>query len=500
MDTVIKTSAVPLPRSLGLSWPLLVAMLAIVAVLGLDPAARVLGDPDSYWHVASGRWIVEHASIPSRDPFSYSLQGAPWTAHEWLSEIAMYGIYRAGGWAGLVVMAACCFALVLARLTRFLMDRMEPAHALLFVGFTAGMLNSHLLARPHVMAWLLLAAWTSKLIDAVESRRAPPGWLLALMVLWANMHLSFTLGLLLAGALALEALLAGPVAERRRMAWVWGRFLLLAIAASVLTPHGWESYAYTWDVMQQKVAMANIGEWLSPNFQQPHPLEVWVLLMLGIALTGRAQMGWLRVLLILGLVHLALKHQRNVDVLGLVTPFLLATPLARSWQATSKGGDVEALDRWFRSFAAPARPLAVAVCTVAIALFVVGAAQWRDDKPAASITPKAAMEAAMAAGARGRVLNDYGFGGYLIQQGIPVFIDGRSDMYGDRFLEEWLAAMRLKDRKSFLDFLEAHRFGWSLLPPGTPAIAVLDDLPGWRRIYADETAVVHVREAEGDRR
>jgi len=59
------------------------------------------------------RWMLEHGVFPTVDTFSHSAPGTPWTAFEWLSELAMLGVYRAGGWAGLVAMAACCFGLTL---------------------------------------------------------------------------------------------------------------------------------------------------------------------------------------------------------------------------------------------------------------------------------------------------------------------------------------------------------------------------------------------------
>jgi len=306
------------------------------------------------------------------------------------------------------------------------------------------------------------------------------------------MHGTFALGLLLGAGMALDAVLAHPRDMRMAAAKPWGIFVALSVGAAMSTPGGWQALAHTVHIMGMN-ALANIGEFLSPNFQQPSSLELWLLLVVALALSGRVRLPWLRMVLVLGLIHLALKHQRNISVLGLVAPFLMATPFARHWYATGTlNRDAQLLDRWFLSLAAPARPMALAVCTVATALFAAASMHLRPPEPASMITPKAAIDAAVAAGAKGTVLNEYSFGGFLIYEGIPVFIDGRADMYGDAFVEKLLGALRLKERKQFLEFLNEHRFGWSLLAPGTPAIAVLDDLPGWRRVYADDTAVVHV--------
>ena len=113
--------------------------------------------------------------------------------------------------------------------------------------------------------------------------------------------------------------------------------------------------------------------------------------------------------------------------------------------------------------------------------------------PRQSITPAAALDALRAADVPGPVFNDYNFGGYLIHAGVPVFIDGRADMYGDQFLEKYDDAISLRSSDGLTRLLAEHRIGATMLEPKTPAVALLDHLPGWRRLHADEIAVVHVR-------
>ena len=87
-------------RMVGVSWPLLAFLAVLVGVLASPRPFALLLDGDTYWHLAAGRWIVEHGVVPSTDPFSHSMPEAPWTAHEWLSELVLHGVHRLGGWAG----------------------------------------------------------------------------------------------------------------------------------------------------------------------------------------------------------------------------------------------------------------------------------------------------------------------------------------------------------------------------------------------------------------
>jgi hypothetical protein len=481
-------------RTFGLSWPLLVALLCFLAISATVRFNAVLVDPDTYWHLAAGRWMVEHGSVPQVDPFSHSMPGTAWTAHEWLAELLLAGLHQVGGWVALTLAVAMVFAATVAYVLRFLLARMEPVHALLLTAFAGSMLLDHLLARPHVFIWPLLAIWVGTLVNAGEQGRDPPWLLLPLMTLWANLHGSFTLGLALGVALGCDAVLSRPAAQRRQAAVRWCAFVALAAGATVLTPAGWHGLVYPFQIMHMTVALDVIKEWLSPNFHQPQLLELWLLLMLAMACCGRLRLPWLRLVLVLGLVHLALKHQRHLEILGLVTPFLVATPLAQHWAATrGPGKDAEGLDRFFHALAAPARMGTIAAAGALAALLVVIGLQSGRFTPLDQVLPDKALAAALRAGASGPVLNSYNFGGYLIYQGVPVFIDGRADMYGDALLKRYLGATSLEDGKALPALLKDYHIGWTMLEPRMAATVLLDQMPGWKRVYADEVAVVHVR-------
>jgi hypothetical protein len=91
------------------------------------------------------------------------------------------------------------------------------------------------------------------------------------------------------------------------------------------------------------------------------------------------------------------------------------------------------------------------------------------------------------------VLNAYDYGGYLIDQGVRVFIDGRTDMYSTDFLknDDRLVA---GDAASLAATLARYHIAWTIYPSGSRTAAALDRSPGWHRQYADANAVVHVRD------
>lgn len=485
------------------SWHMSLPLLAglLVFLYGVSRGKALLADGDTYWHVAAGRWILEHGAVPTQDPFSHTRLGAPWTAHEWLSEVLLELAHAAGGWELVTALTALAFAVSIAILARALLRSLEPIHVVAAATLAVLMTAGHLVARPHILAMPLLMAWTAELVRARDRDAAPSFWLLPLMTLWANLHGGFTLGIGLALAFAVEAVLAArPHGRAGAAVRTWGLFVALAVAASLLTPHGTRGLLFTWQIMfEDSFMLGRIGEWRSPDFHRFQPLEVWLLGLMAVALHQGVKVPLVRLLLLLGLTHLALKHIRNVELLGLLAPLFLAAPLAQHLQGHRAGRrQFDGADRLLGALVRPAAPGGVLLALVfglAAVMAIRNAAGSL--MPPEQIAPQRAVKAARDAGATGPVLNDYGWGGYLIYAGVPPFIDGRADMYRDAFIKEYAEAMDLATPASLPRLLARYRIGWALLPPDRPATAMLDRLPGWRRVYADEHAVVHVNTSAG---
>ncbi len=90
------------------------------------------------------------------------------------------------------------------------------------------------------------------------------------------------------------------------------------------------------------------------------------------------------------------------------------------------------------------------------------------------------------------VLNEYGMGGYLLFNGVPVFIDGRADMYGDDYFGAYVDALK-PDQAKLKALLARYKVRWTILRTGNPTLPAMDAMPGWKRLYADKWAVVHVK-------
>lgn len=461
------------------------AALAMGAVMVMNTGSLV--DGDTAWHIAAGRWIVEHGYVPTTDPFSFTARGSAWTTHEWLAQVAMFLAYLGSGWAGVMILYAGCVAATFALLAAHLRRWMSPVAALVPLLYCAIGVQPSLLARPHVFGWVFLTLWVIALVRAVDDRRPPSFWLVPVMALWANTHASSIFGLLLIIPFAVEGVLRADGGLGRSALVGWSAFALLSIGAAVLTPSGVQGIAYPFQVAGM-TSLRFINDWQPTAFGKLTTFELVLMSGLFFSLLKPVQVPWIRLIVLLGMLHMALSQWRHQAIFVIVAVIILAGPMAHAYSGT-------ALPR-FRlkeQVTSHGRELAPVFAVVA-ALFggvVAIALVTQKTRQDTATTPSSAIAAIPAQLRDKPVLNEYSFGGSLILAGIPVFIDGRNDMYGDTHTEDYVAIFD-GDRTRWNAAQKKWKIAWTILPPDGPITKILDSDPAWRRIYADKQAVIHV--------
>jgi hypothetical protein len=454
--------------------------IALFALAAFSPA--VLGDGDTFSHLATGDWIIAHGAAPRADPFSHSMPGAPWTAHEWLSELLLTLAFRVGRWSGVVLMtgAAAASAALIVGLSAARELRGAPLTAT--VGLGLGLITASLLARPHMLALPIAAGWSAGLLAARDRARAPPLALAALMTLWANMHGGFIFGLVLIGPFALEALAEAPAGTRLATARAWTLFGLAALGAALINPYGVEALVLPFRLMGIE-NLSRISEWRPQDFSHPGTMELALLALIGLALTRPFSMPPIRAALMIALIAMALQHARHQTLLAILAPMLSARPIA----AAIGGGRI--VDE--------RRRIAQTALTAALAAaLMIGVARLmapieRVDGGVAPISALAAVPPELRAKP---VLNEYSFGGYLIWSHVRPFIDARAELYGDAMLSLY-GKLQAGDPAAIEATLKRYDIAWAIFPPDARIVAILDRMPGWRRLYADAFAVVQARDA-----
>jgi len=443
----------------------------------------LLTDPDIFWHMKFGQSILDTRILPQVDTYSFTKLGEPWISSSWLAQVLFAGAYDIAGWMGPVFLASATIAAAFALMMRSLGRYVSPIYAC-FVAIVAFKLSSfHFFARPHALAMPVMVAWVSGLVYASDSRKAPSWWLLPLMTLWTNLHGSFVFGLALVAPFALDGMWNAEAARRKSLALHWAGFAVAAVLASLVTPYGWDSLLAARKILGLGELLSIIAEWRPANFSHFGGFEACLLGLIALSLYKGIVLSPTRILLVLGLLHMALSHVRNFEIFLLLTPMVLAQPLAAQLPQ-------------LRSSASETVSPAIRLLLVSVLCGVTAVlASTRSFTPIGGKSVAGVIAALKDHHAK-RVLNDYFMSGSLIAAGIPVFVDSRAELYGEKFVIAYDDALRLRNVDGFLKLLQTYNIDATLLGPSTPAVYLLDHLSGWRRVYTDDVGVVHVRVAD----
>ena len=228
--------------------------------------------------------------------------------------------------------------------------------------------------------------------------------------------------------------------------------------------------------------LSRISEWRPQDFSHPGTMELALLTLVGLALTRPFAMAPVRAALLVALVAIALQHSRHQVLLGILAPMLLARPIAAA-VGSSRIADE------------PRRIAATALSATIAAALAIGAARLLApiERVDGSSAPISALEAVPPELRAKPVLNEYGFGGYLIWSHVRPFIDARAELYGDAMLSLY-SKLQAGDSGTVESTLKRYDIAWSIFPPDARIVAILDHTPGWRRLHADAIAVVQARD------
>lgn len=458
---------------------------------------RIPVDTDTWWHLRVGQTILQ-SGLVSSDTLSHTMAGQPWLNHSWAAQVVMAVFWRAG-FAGLAVYTALLatggmvFVFLTCRGNTYL-----RAFAVVLGAATAAVFWS---ARPQMFSFFFSAVAVWLLWGEVRrpSRRI---WVYpVMMALWGNLHAGFSIGLILLGLFIAGETLGNLFARGPREGLDWrgvGRLVLVglvSLAALLVNPRGAELLAVPFQTLGIGALQNSIQEWASPNF---HDRQSWPFLLLLFGTLGAAgasprRLTWTEFLLVSGTGFLALTAARNMAVFAVAaTPVLTihldALLTARGWvlrplaSATPRMAFINAL--------------LIGLVSLVVMLYGLGLFINADKvrETMAMSLPLDAVEALNEAAPSGNLFNSYNWGGYLslFAPDHPVFVDGRTDLYGDEFLTGQYYRTAV-GAPGWQDTLTRYDIGVVLIEPESGLAYALREDSSWRAAYEDGLAVLFVR-------
>lgn len=471
-------------------------VLVLVLALGLFAmAARNVTDPDVWWHLRTGQWIAQTHAVPHADTYSFTCRGKPWVNHEWLSDLLLYGVYRAAGWGGLIVVFAAITAATLMLV--FARSAGRPYFAALSLVLGAYASAPGWGVRPHTIS-LLLASIFLLILERSEVDTKLLWWTVPFTLLWVNLHAEYALGIALLGIF-----LAGEFVEAAMGFSEWSKAkprlrslaitMLACLAVIPLNPNGMKMYFYPIETLRSEAMQKYIAEWASPNFHDGKYLP-FALMLVGILFLLASAKQRVRprdLLLLLVLTAGGLRSVRHISVFVLAAVPILSGLAQRWW--TEIGRQPSPATNHFA-------PKKLAVNGMVLAAFLVftavrvGLVVGGQPSTEAEHFPQGAVSYLEGHHPPGPILNHYNFGGYFIWNlpEYPVFIDGRADLFGDQFLSDFARTYYVTGA-GWQEPLEAWKVGTVVMPPDAPLLVALKLSGSWQEVYGDSQTTILVR-------
>lgn len=492
----------------------------------------IFGDGSTGWHLVTGNYIIENfpklgfpGAIPRTDLMSYTFPDKAWVAYEWLSDVLMALLVKAGGLnlLAVAVSAAIGFLFIL------LYDRMrrEGCHFLfaVFLCLVGAIVSSiHWLVRPHLFTFFGLFIFATKLEDfyrgTISGARLAL-WLTLTMMVWVNCHPAFVIGIvtlfIYLSSTTFAAFFSEAGAQRNeflgKAKWMAVTLALLPVAALV-NPYGYHLFEYIVHYLKGSAVLAATDEFLSPVFHyalQPTCLELLFLFFVAGLVVTRAPLTFPRFLLCLAFAHLSLNAVRNMPLFAIIS-----LPAIGQLYSSFAFKKITLAPFWIRlkdnlrsvndGFTENEERCKMHLLPIGFTLLMAYAAlnggqlfgsPWltagfgAETKPTDTLTYLRKQFDNKVLTPEGGINYD-NWGGYLRWKlGERVFIDDRADFYGEPFYVQYSRVSQTQP--AWKDVLKQYDIKWVLFPNAARVTAALQTDPDWKMVAQDKASSLFVR-------
>lgn len=475
---------------------LAILVLLFAGALLVQYNASGVMNSDFHWHLINGNWILDHMQLPKVDELSWTMNGKPYRLTQWGGEVLVAEAFRLGGLDGVRIMVSA----VAAALFMCLYSVVRPHfnNALLAFGLTAALSAGSVLTmygRPQIFSFLLFGLFIYLADRWVVTRKT---LYLALipcsMLLWANLHGGFPMGLLYLGVLAAAILVQGYIQQDiKPAARIALPILAAALVATLFTganPYGFDVWKSVFEIASSTVTKSKlIHEWRSPALSDLYGGQLVILIAATVAAAGfsRSRLSLRDVVIFLSFFLIAYDAQRNM-------PYFVMAMLPIIARLSAQTPMMDRLAAQLPPTLSFRRQALVLACALPLLFVARLGLNGYGEKEEQRFFATDAINYLVASGHTAHVMHDFNFGGYIAfhHPQVKVFADSRFDLYGDEFVMDFTRAMN--GAPGYGNFIAKWRPETIMLPNGSPLGGLLTATGQYREGFVGQNQTVLLRQ------
>lgn len=492
-------------------------------VLGM----KQLREPDMWWQLLTGEWMLENGEVTKQDMFSYTMEGTKWVNVKWLYEVLIAFLEKGLGPHGVMLLQALVNVAIVFLLLRILYLIAEKTHSKVSLFFsTIAILvflfisEFRMAGRPEMVSHLMTALYVFILWNSKDLSLKKIWWLIPLQCLWANMHEGYPVGIVIIGIYLGGCIVSYLATKERSYLQQAGRLGILILAAIVIiliNPNGIQLWKQPFEIFRQ----LNVNKYTSELFSYTEPrywtiqAKVHVTLLVVailywvyrffISKKNKPQLtpllaGYLLSIPVFG--YLSLSANRNIpfaQIMLLPTVALLPVTITELLKWEQKN--------FYKNFG---KRTVLISCILASAGYILVVSdtyyKFTDSPNRYGIhlntlhNPTSTSEFIQQHNLKGPAFSDYYVSSYLLWDNYPnfkSFIDLRDlDIFSSKFFDDYFE-MYSKPSK-FYELDSIHKFNYVVI--STSQLKPLQQLLYWREgfnvVHVDPVATVMLRESE----
>jgi len=474
-------------------------------------AIRIPLDSDFWWHIRSGQLTVNNQQILLEDQTSFSNFGDSWINHSWLAQLIYFLVYQTTGYLGVMLLVA-----ILATISMFFVFKRLKGNRILngFVILLCVLATAVIWSpRPQLFSLVMFSILSYLIFDkGIPRSKKTFGLIISIFLLWGNLHAGFSTGILLLilsfMGLVVDQIFQNEFSEKisKSDLIIWGVVIIISSLIVIINPNGFGVWKVQFDTISIPTLQNLIPEWASPNFhelyQQPF-LWIWILLVF-FFMVNRSKFSFSEVLPFLVFGAMGFISRRNYVYFAVLAIPILEREFNVFFDEIKNKKFFQSISKWNMQKYNKNPKIWVSklinLSFVSILLFLIAGKIIYLGSPVVNNYyeeqhfPKNAINVIRSSGLTNeRCLNSYAWGGYISWQlpEMKIFIDGRTDLYGEKIIQDWLRMINAEE--NWQDDFDNYEITCVFLEKNYP---IIDKLTGdsWNVYYEDDQSILVINQ------